>query len=189
MKFRKLIIIIYCLCLFMRSPSAFAHKVNIFAYVESDTVYTESYFSDGKKVKGGKIEVYDSQGKKLLEGITDNQGQFNFKPTKRDDLKIVINASMGHRNSYILSRDELPELVIEKTEILPRTDRETAQIDITEIKRAVDDSIDQRLRPVMQKLAKLEEKKISYRDIMGGIGYIFGMAGIAFYFLSKRRND
>jgi nickel transport protein len=28
---------------------ALAHKVIIFAYVEGDRVYTESYFSDGKK--------------------------------------------------------------------------------------------------------------------------------------------
>lgn len=142
---REILIIVTCyLGLSILSPSAFAHKVNIFAYTEGDTVYTESYFPDGKKVKGGRIEVYDSQGKKLLEGVTDEKGQFNFKLPKIDKLKIIINASMGHRNSCTLT---------------------------------------------MEKPAKLKEKKIPLRDIISGIGYIFGIAGIIFYFLSKKRNN
>jgi len=97
------------------SPSAFAHKVNIFAYAEGDTVYTESYFPDGKKVKGGRIEVYDSQSKKLLEGVTNDEGQFNFSLLKKGDLKIVINASMGHRNSCVLLMEKPVKLKQEKT--------------------------------------------------------------------------
>jgi len=89
--------------------AALAHKVNIFAYVEGDTVYTESYFPDGQKVEGGKIEVYDSQGNKLLEGKTDSEGQFSFKVPKRDDLKIVLIATMGHKNSFLLKKEELEE--------------------------------------------------------------------------------
>jgi len=87
--------------------TAFAHKVNIFAYAENGTVYTESYFPDGKAVQAGTIEVYDSQGQKLLEGKTDQEGKFSFPVPKKDDLKIVIIASMGHRNEYVLKKDEL----------------------------------------------------------------------------------
>ena len=142
-----LVMLISFLYLLIVSPSAFAHKVNIFAYVEGDTVYTESFFPDGKKVKGGIIEVYDSQDKKLLEGVTDEEGQFNFKPAKKDDLRIVINASLGHRNSYMLSRDELLGLGIRE-----------------------------------------RREEVSPREVISGIGYIFGITGIIFYFLSKRRN-
>jgi nickel transport protein len=74
--------------LFM-STLAWAHKVNVFAYSEGNTIFTESYFPDGRKVQGGKIEVYDSAGAKLLEGTNDEKGVFNFKPPKKDDLKIV----------------------------------------------------------------------------------------------------
>ena len=88
-----------------------AHKVNIFAYVEGNMVYTESYFSDGTKVEGGVVEVYDSLGNKLLEGKTNKDGQFNFKPPKKDDLKIVLLASLGHRNFYTLPADELPDSI------------------------------------------------------------------------------
>ncbi|MFH1215140.1 MAG: carboxypeptidase regulatory-like domain-containing protein [Pseudomonadota bacterium] len=86
---------------------AFAHKVNVFAYVEGDTVYTESFFPDGRPVEGGTIEVLDDDGKKLLEGKTDMEGKFSFVLPAREDLTIAINASMGHKNSFVLKKDDM----------------------------------------------------------------------------------
>ncbi len=85
----------------------YAHKVNVFAYVENGKIYTESYFPDGKAVEGGIIEVLDSQGQKVGEGVTDKEGKFVLPIPKKDDLTIVINASMGHKNSFILKKSDL----------------------------------------------------------------------------------
>ena len=87
--------------------TALAHKVNIFAYVDNGMVYTESYFPDGRPVENGAIAVYDSQGHKLLEGVSDKEGLFSFKIPKKDDLTIVIIASMGHKNDFILKKEEM----------------------------------------------------------------------------------
>jgi nickel transport protein len=87
--------------------TAMAHKVNLFAYVEGGMVYTESYFPDGTPVEGGKVLVYDSQDKLLLEGVTDKAGLFNFAVPKIDDLTIVIEATMGHKNSFKLKKSEV----------------------------------------------------------------------------------
>ena len=87
--------------------TALAHKVNIFAYVDNGVVYTESYFPDGRAVENGAIEVHDSQGNKLLEGVSDKEGFFSFKVPKKDDLTIFINASMGHKNNFILKKEEI----------------------------------------------------------------------------------
>jgi len=216
------------LMLLTSGTNAFAHKVNIFAYVEGDLVYTESYFPDGRKVEKGKIEVYDSHKNKLLTGVTDKKGIFNFHPPKKDDLKIVIIASMGHKNSYLLSADELPDtiftgeshppqsinnpkdtlpaqdsaqktskegleipgeepIVQKKRPISQYDDIPKQQIDFREIKKIIDESLDLKLKPIMRELAKAKhEKKISFTEIFGGIGYIFGIIGIAFYFTKKK---
>ncbi len=87
--------------------NALAHKVNLLVYVEGDKIYTESTFPDGKKVEDGVIEVYDSQGKKLLEGKTSKDGLFSFKIPKKDDLTIVLTASMGHKATYSLKKEDL----------------------------------------------------------------------------------
>lgn len=95
------------LLLFSLAAPALAHKVNVFAYVEGETVYTESYFPDGRPVAEGRIEVLDAEGKKLLEGVTDKEGLFSFELPAKEDLTIVINASMGHKNSYHLKKSEM----------------------------------------------------------------------------------
>ncbi len=87
---------------------AMAHKVIIFAYVENGAVHTESYFPDGKMIEEGTIEVLDSSGKELLEGKCDKAGLFSFSlPEKKEDLTIVINTSMGHKNSFVLKKTEM----------------------------------------------------------------------------------
>ena len=93
--------------LLLQTP-ALAHKVNVFAYVENGTVYAESYFPDGKKVEEGAIEVFDKAGNKVAEGKTDQDGRFSFPlPAAKDDLNIVVNASMGHKASFLLKKSEM----------------------------------------------------------------------------------
>ncbi len=72
---------IFCL---LWPGAAAAHRVNIFAWVEGDTVHTESKFSGGKRVNGGEIVVYDLEGKQLLSGKTNAEGEFSFKIPEKD---------------------------------------------------------------------------------------------------------
>lgn len=98
---------VFFLAISLFAGNALAHRVSLFAYVEGGKIYTESYFPDGKPVAGGKLSVYDSQGNLLLEGTTDKEGMFNFTVPKADDLTIVIDASMGHKNHYKLKKNEV----------------------------------------------------------------------------------
>ncbi len=95
--------------LLMWTAPCFAHKVNLFAYVEGETVYVESYFPDGRAVANGKIEVFDTDKTLLLEGHTDSEGLFHFFIPKYDNLNIVLDASMGHKTTYQINRQELGE--------------------------------------------------------------------------------
>ncbi len=94
------------LMLLVAAP-ALAHKVNIFAYAEDGKVYCESYFPDGKKVQNGTVEVRNSKGEILLTGKTDTQGNFSFKAPPPQDLTIVLIATMGHRNTFLLKKEEM----------------------------------------------------------------------------------
>jgi len=94
---------ILCCCL---PTAALAHKVTIFAYNEGDTVYSESYFSDGAPIIGGVVTVADAQGKELLHGKTDADGHYNFPLPAKTDLYLTLDASLGHKASFILTMDE-----------------------------------------------------------------------------------
>ena len=97
-----ILLIINC-CL---PAAALAHKVTIFAYIEGDTVYSESYFSDGRPAIAATVTVADAQGKQLLHGVTDAKGHYNFPAPAKTDLRLTLDASMGHRASFILKMDE-----------------------------------------------------------------------------------
>lgn len=193
-----LILIFIFLITIMMDVSVFAHKVNIFTYVEGDKVYTESYFNDGKKCIDSKIEVFDNQGNILLEGLTDEEGMFSFEIPSEDvidgDLKVVLTASMGHRAEYIIRADELrdvAELIEEKLEE-PVTvlSPEVSSFDLKEIRSLIEDALDEKLKPIMgemREIKKSQEYRISPTKIIGGIGYIIGIFGIIAYFLSRKR--
>jgi len=193
-----LILILIFLIIIIMDVSVFAHKVNIFAYVEGDKVYTESYFSDGKKCVESKIEVFDNQGNKLLEGLTDEEGMFSFKIPPEDvidgDLKIILTASMGHRAEYIIRADELGDvagLIEEKIEEpVSAVSPEISSVDLKEIQSLIEDTLDEKLKPIireMREIRKSQEDRISPTEIIGGVGYIIGIFGIIAYFLSRKK--
>jgi nickel transport protein len=86
---------------------ASAHRVNIFAWVEGGRVFVECKYPDGTKVHEGVIRVIDSAGKELLKGKTNDKGEFSFKAPKIDNLKVVLEAGMGHRAEWPLSKQDL----------------------------------------------------------------------------------
>jgi len=187
-----LILIFIFLIIIMMDVSVFAHKVNIFAYVEGDKVYTESYFNDGKKCVDSKIEVFDNQENKLLEGITDENGEFSFKtPQEEGNLKIVLTASMGHRAEYIIKADELGDTVgsikEELKEPVSVISPEVSWFDLKEIQLLIENALDKKLEPILREIKRSQEHKISPTEIIGGIGYIFGIFGIIAYFLSRKK--
>jgi nickel transport protein len=182
------------------ASTALAHRVILFAYAEEDTVFTESYFSDGKKCHNSRIEVFDTFGNKLLEGKTDKNGQFSFKPPKRTDLKIILTASMGHKDEYIISAGELQGEAaggpreseshntarkVFQTEKGSPT-RQLTPREVEQIRTVVEEALEEKLGPVMRLLAKPQTEGISFVQVMGGIGFIFGIMGIILYFRSRR---
>lgn len=88
---------------------ALAHGVSIFAYVEGDKIHAECYFADGRPVVAGKILVLDSKSGIVAEGMTDGEGKYSLTIPKRDDLTIVIDASLGHRSTFLLKQQDLGE--------------------------------------------------------------------------------
>ncbi|RJQ74072.1 MAG: hypothetical protein C4519_17370 [Desulfobacteraceae bacterium] len=180
--------ILVAIALFRAAPAQ-AHKVTIFAWAENDTIHTESKFSAGKPVQGGKIEVYDPQGKKLVAGITDDQGRFNFRIPQRSDLKIVLTAGMGHGNHWWLRAQAInPQAEIGAPPVarLPSFSESATHpdvppnasecLDAQAMQQIVAQALEKRLGPLE---ARLAEQPWDWRDIIAGIGYILGLMGVA----------
>ena len=187
--------------------SAAAHRVNVFAWVQGDTIYVEAKFAGGKKVKAGKIVVLDPGGIELLSGLTNDQGEFSFKVPQQTDLKIVLNAGQGHRGEWTVRADEIIDLPAEKVkqagtetgapstqkETVPETsaDKETAAPDAcispNELETIIESVLDEKLKPIHRLLSEIRQEGPTVKDIFAGIGYILGLVGIAAYVHSRKK--
>lgn len=197
-------------------PAVWAHKVTIFAWVEGDTVYTQSKFSGGKRAKNATVVVEDKEGNQLLEGATDENGEFSFKIPKKTDLKIILKASMGHLGDWTIPVEQLtgegavsePTGGQESSEgagVKEETDEQEGQaeqgqapgqtvsgLSREEVRNLIDAALDKKLAPIVNMLADMladsQEEGPTMDKVVGGIGYIFGLVGVAMYFSSRRKN-
>lgn len=182
------------LCLLFYASTSYGHKVYLFAWAEDGKIYTESYLSGNKKVKDGKIRVFDSKGNELLNGKTDENGEFSFKIPEIADLRIVLEAPMGHGAEYLFKKSEfspdhthaaeaVSDPYVEKTHKAP-LEMITGE---DQLRKEFEEILDARLKPVMRELAKLrEDKGPGITEVIGGIGYILGIMGIIAYMRSRK---
>ena len=185
---------IYLIILFLASIlvlsnnlPALAHKVIIFAWIEGDTVFTESKFSGGREATGAQVLVFDREGKQLLEGKTNNKGEFSFKIPKLTDLRIVLNAGMGHKAEWTILESEIQEAsgVLGSKRTAESSQPIAVGLSKAEIKELIEDSLDRKLRPIVRVITESQSKGPSVTEIVGGIGYIFGLMGLALYFKNR----
>ena len=164
---------------FLAAGPALAHKVNVFATVNNGAIEGECYSSGGGKLKECLVEFYDSSGEKLGETRTDADGRFRFEPTAQTDHRIVLDTGDGHRAEYTVPVGELPASY-------PAAAPATTPSDAGDIERRISESVEKAIRPLRQQLDQWENK-VRLHDVLGGVGYIFGLAGVVLYFKSKRR--
>ncbi|MEE9122750.1 MAG: hypothetical protein V3U56_15945 [Syntrophobacteria bacterium] len=171
-----------------------AHKVNVFAWVEGDTVFVEGYFSGGKKSQDSLVEVFNPAGTKLLEGRTNEKGEFSFKIPERTDLKIVLTASMGHKNDFIVPASDFGE-VGSSPSSPSQSFAESAKAssanptDLSQLEGMIDRALDRKLAPVIKLIRDTRREGFSVTEIIGGIGYIMGLFGLVMYFKSRKNKE
>jgi len=191
---------------------ALAHNVTVFAWVEGDTVHVESKFSGGRRPVAAPVEVYDTRGNLLLKGVTDEKGEFSFKVPKKTEMKVVLLAGMGHKGEWIIPFSDLEAVGADTMTQAAETNSPSSiptdpnqaksaipavggnpvpagYVTTAEIRNAVEGALDTKLKPIMKLLVETRQSGPSVTDILGGIGYIFGLIGVAAYFSAKRRKS
>ncbi|MBR4422640.1 MAG: hypothetical protein IKS68_00295 [Mailhella sp.] len=184
-----------------------AHRVNIFAYADGDAVQVECSFSKSQRVRSGRLTMYDAQtGEVLSDAVTDERGFFRYVPAadflkSGHGLKILLNAGEGHQNSWTLGPEDLrmisggevtvppdPSSAVRGTPppVLPAP----AAMPASEIEKRLEDMLEAKLAPMRQMLGKVlaaqQDDSPRLRDIIGGIGWIIGLLGMAAFARSKK---
>ena len=189
------------------TSAALAHRVNIFAWLERDTVHVEGFFAGKKQARHALVEVFDSSGTLLLSGRTDDKGKFSFKIPQKTTLKIVLDAGLGHKNSFTLpesdmmevanSADEVQQVLQTKADVAePKMSAIAAGQAIVEsnvdsnshqLEVMIDQALDRKLAPVIELIRDSRQEGPRFTEVVGGLGYIFGLMGVALYFKNRTR--
>jgi len=187
--------------LFTATPS-FAHKVRIFAWEDSGRIITESKFSGRRPAKNAAITVVDpATGKELLSGETNPEGMFSFPlpSSGAKELDIIVNGGDGHKNHWRYVVDNasfntappVQETVQQGTpekSVDGGPEATVATMTRDQLSQLLATTIDRQLAPIKRSLAENSEQDPSLQDILGGIGYILGLFGIAAFIQARKKN-
>jgi len=169
---------------------ALAHKLNVYVVAAGRSIRGEAYFSGGGRPKNVEVLVLGPGGEELGRTRTDEKGIFHFLATRRCDHTFVVETDDGHRAEDTVEAEELPNdlpappgaqsrpAAAPSTATAPAAARATTSPTTQEaIDRTVDALLGVLGRTVRKEL-EASEDRIRIRDVIGGIGYIFGVVGL-----------
>lgn len=172
------------------SASVLAHNVIGAVYVIGEDIEGEIGFSDGDMApQGTTVVVRNSTNDEVFaELVTDAEGYFSFRPNVGVRHTFYANLGSGHVFDTELPRDELPAHLLtgEDRETLQRSQYSSVAADTHEgaanrdLDAMIQKALARQIKPLRQSLQRYQEKA-SLQDILGGIGYIFGLCGIAIW--------
>ncbi len=187
-----------------------AHKIRVFAWQEGGNIVTESKFSGDRPAKNVLVTVTDKKtGQGILSGTTNAEGFFSFPRPATDakELLIIVDGGDGHKNSWTHALENSSSSPSPAGNTAPAAargpgDQHTSQPPVgeardtreksiqsltpSELTGIIETAMDQKLAPIKRTLAEQAEKEPTLQDILGGIGYILGLAGIAAYMQSLK---
>jgi nickel transport protein len=169
--------------------SAGAHGVDMFARVEGGKILGTLAFADGTPIKEKPVQALAPDGVVVEETQTDQEGRFSLPIRLRAQYRLVGDAGQGHRGFFTLRESELPPnlpvyagVTTDDSAEVSHTHEPGSGIDSESLETA----IARQLGPLREQLYA-HERATRIRDVIGGVGYLFGLAGL--YVLFKRRRS
>ena len=155
-----------------------AHNVVGGVYTIGDTIEGEAGFSNGDMAPAGiKVFVTDMQGASLGQTETDAEGVFRFKPSRYVTHHFTLDLGAGHTLALTLAADELPA-ALAPTQAPATAVTAAAAKPATTLNSQIEAAVARQVKPLRRELRELKEAA-GLRDIVGGIGYILGLCGLA----------
>lgn len=170
--------------LVLASPPALAHKLKVFAGTEGAAIVGSAYFAGGGKAVGSAGRLLGPDGAVVAEFHTDAEGGFRLPVALRQDYRVSVDSGDGHLAETVVAAAELPEGLPTGAASAAATPAPAA------MPAAASDQIEaavaRQILPLRRQIDAMEERA-RFSDIMGGIGTIFGVFGIAAWIAARRK--
>ena len=179
--------ILLTLLLFLLLPlQAHGHKIHVFAWVSGNKVTVESGFSGNHPLVNGTVTVTDKSTEQvILTGQGDAKGVFTFDipdevRMRKADMLITVDGGEGHRSQWLVPATEY---LAEQGNVPPV---QSTTLNSPELEKVLESVLEKQLAPIRRSLARAEEQQPGVRDIIGGIGYLIGLAGLVSWLKYKK---
>ena len=180
--------------LLLLSPLSQAHKVIFDVFTSAGVIEGELGFSSGDMAVNEAIEVLDVDGNRIGQATTDADGFFVYTPSQAIGLVFRADLGAGHVAQVVLSNADVAEAmgiasVSKKSQqSVPATVTESLPVDLARQQMLINEvaglSLD--IKQLRKEITAYKEKN-DLQTILGGIGYIFGLFGVAFYVAARRK--
>lgn len=183
-----------------------AHRVNIFAWPDNGSIEVECKFSGGTPARQAAVTARDTvTGAVVLSGKTDDRGRLSLPAgagiiATAHPLELTVNAGEGHQNHWRFTAEDIAALQAPAdTEVSTRSEaltpvaagkpasEQTLTVTPAQLERIVNGALSRQLAPIRQQLAELSNPEPGLRDIVGGLGWLIGLAGLAAFFSRRKR--
>lgn len=156
-------------------PAA-AHRLSLDVRVEAGVLQGEAYYLPGGAAADAPVRLRDASGALLIETRTDGDGRFSLEGAPPGGVTVECVTPDGHRAeapAAAYRAGEAPEAAVPAIAA-------ARQLDVA----AVEAAVAREVQPVLDRLRRLEEST-RLRDILGGVGYIVGFAGLLAFWKSR----
>ncbi len=188
--------------LLLLAPTVQAHRLRVFATTDGPWIQGQAYFGGGRAAVEVRILIYDDQHL-VAELAPDAQGEFRWRAEAPATYRIVAKTADGHRGEWTIAATELtgafalsnhhskddpppsaaaehqrpanPDPAVSPTRVPSEPGCTDAALDAR-----IEQALARQLQPVREQLSRAEDRLL-LRDLLGGIGWIFGLAGLALW--------
>jgi nickel transport protein len=164
----------------MRSESVWAHGIHLQVRVEGDVIRGTAGYVSGGPVETARVRVLAPSGRELGSTRTDAEGRFEFTPHEAVDHRFLLEGGPGHVAEASLAADLLP------AGMLPSEEETANNASPGELQATVEQAVSRQVGPLSEEIDRLR-RSLRLHDVLGGIGYIAGLAGLWFYLAARRR--
>jgi len=187
--------------LFLCPAPAFAHTLNFFIEsIEGATIHGRAYFPNDVPAQHSDVIARDASGRELGRTTTDDQGKFTLAAREHVDLYLTVVTPDGHVCTHPIHASDLPESLpmnapttTSDVKVVPSPTDHTAVPAAAAGKESELATIENRLVELTTQFKLLRrqvadsDERLRLRDILGGVGFILGISGVAFYMKARRR--
>lgn len=181
------------LVLSLATGQALAHKLKVFARVEGGEILGSAYFVGGAPAAGAGVRILDAEGNLLATLNPDAEGRFRYRPAAPADYLVEVDSGDGHVARWKLAAKDFASAI-------PPSAAPAVPADVPEraspalvppvadpaLVALVEEAVARQVGPLREQLVAYEDK-VRLHDVLGGIGYIIGLAGLALWWHSRGR--